>query len=682
MDFTTLFSDNITTASQTISAVNCFGEYVSSKFNDLANFMSGNGAFASVYFTHSGDNVINKLGCVSSEMYESACEEPDRLFQVGVKDGWDVGEEGSLITVSGRDITDAFELQLSELRCQEQYLTYCLNAENCTSTEFLTRVRSLSPNISGAVMEKFSRLIDISGSSIDCLKNFFSLFQVTDVQYTDQFISLVNYNDYLGNIWQSAWQQVTNKVTSFFSGVWQGIRDIGGFFKRLLDAVVNLGKWIMSKAFGNLNTYYDKASSAAAGIMDLPIFQVYGGVVEWQGFADLIAKNDFLCYSWDGFNHVVNYKNIAPYYVPSVLNLVKDNFEGVYYNSVSEVIVPSDPYDISLRVGINTRNEIVLSMYVVSDFGTWSKYDDIEHNRRIFSSVRSALKFMSKLVPVVYGKQDVGDTTVKFQDITEMFINYDMLSTNEFAQCLTFQSKPIGSTAVTSSNDQIALINSVLSYLILMSKGFRDLNLQNVTNKILLENLFSSSGNTYTPNVEEQQYIDILDPSDIDLSVVNADTFRPYSKRNQLPVTIHYQTSSERGREIIDAMLKLIISSVVVVSTVKLTKWNANRSKNTMLAHAKVDKLAWDVAANPSEENKKSFNKAWSKARRMDFVNGILGASSGSDTDTISNMIGTMTNMIGKDVNESSIAAENNSNISANFGSLDQQIAELRKLIR
>lgn len=686
MTFTELFSSKINTASQTISSINCFAEFISSKFNDLANFVSGTGEYTTAYFLEGRGTLQNKLGCIDRATYDQACESPERIFNIPTSFiGENYHTPNDLFQATGLEITDAVEHQLSELRCQEQYISYCLNAANCTATEFLSRMRSLCPNIASAVVEKFSNLIEISGSPVDCLKNFFSLFKEDSVSYENQTISLVDYNDYIGNIWQSAWQTVTDTLFHFFDDVWQGIEDIDGFFKRLVEAISKLGKWIISKAFHELSTNYDMASSAAAGIMDLPLFQVYGTDSDWGNLYDHLQSVGATAYSVDGYNHKLDYSpvELLDYLHPSLLSLMRDEFDGVEYTSVCEVIVPSDPYDLALRLGRDSVNRAVLTVHVVSDYGSWSAFTDEQQIARITTSLNNGLRFISQVCPLSILPQDSDQTDFRWNTITKLFINAPSDGSTDIIDWLSLRSASISN--VLNGSEQLQLvIAGITVYMILMSKGFisNTFDYWTLDSIVLPAYLFNPVLNTYEPSDDDSEYVHNIDPVEFDIALIGKNFFRPYAKRNQLPVTIHYQTMSERGAEIINAFIKVVIAAVAVVATIKLAKWSKKRQQNTLLAHSDVDRLAWDVAANPTTENMQAFNKAWKRAKRLDFVNGILGLTTGSSSDTMSAMLGTMSNIIGTNTSATSNAFDGVNRLASDVQYNQTSIESIQRLIK
>lgn len=444
---------------------------------------------------------------------------------------------------------------------------------------------------------------------------------------------------------------------------------------------MRLGEWLVTKAFYNLTTYYDKASSAVAGIMDLPLFQIHGPEQSWKDLFANLGSNNTTGYSWDGYNHQLRYNSgFASVLSPSLLNLVTDTVDGVSYHSVCEVVVPAKPYDIALRIGRTPTGELVLTAHVVSDYGSWSKLSDKEHNSKIYESLMAALKFVSQLCPIVDGRQSVDDTSIRWHDVTNIFLKYGSLETEELATCLALGTKSVQDVVSSLGVQGSLLIAGLVAYVCLMSKGFVTANGANCTNDTMNHYLFFTT-NLYTLSADEATFIAALEDTSIDLQRFNSHTFRPYSKTNQLPVTIHYQTMTERGREIINAVLMTVIAAAAVVATVKLTRWRKKRQKDTLLAHASVDKLSWDVASDPSPKNMDLFTKAWKKARKMDFVNGILGIATGSGSDAMSSAIGTITNILGKGTKDAESSAAISSQVLSSTGGIDQEVKAVRDLI-
>lgn len=244
------------------------------------------------------------------------------------------------------------------------------------ASSFTSLLSAAATGISPCVYEKYVQILSRSGNAISALQSFFALSTTDNVVQNDQLIELVDGKAYEGSVWQSAWTTVTQEVSSIFSKVMDGVNSLRELFKNIVAALGSLVKWGITKISHAVSTVYSDTNAGLAGAMDLPLFQITStNVFTKENIkAELIPIINAAYnregiytkyrYSWGNYNCRRIFQTAeeeADYLAGSLYAAVTDTVDSVAYKSVTDVVVPSTPFEILLRVGITENGHFNIS---------------------------------------------------------------------------------------------------------------------------------------------------------------------------------------------------------------------------------------------------------------------------------------------------------------------------------
>lgn len=553
--------------------------------------------------------------------------------------------DGSSLNINSEKLLDAVETQIADLQSQRSFLRYVLSdPANIDASSFTSMLSAAATGINPCVYEKYTQILTRSGNSVSALQSFFALSTTDSVVHENQLIQLVDGKAYEGSVWEAAWTIVSDDLSNIFSRVLDGVNSLKQLFSNIVNALGSLIKWGITKLSHSVATVYSDTRAGLVGAMDLPLFQITCNL----DFSKENLKTEILPiiqaaysrggaytpyrYTWGDYNyrrHFDTAEQEAELLASSLYESVVDVIDSVTYKSITDVVVPSEPYNILLRVGITNQNKFNISGFACFTYDVTYKEDDGSIAQNVASSFIYALQMMDAVAPCSFSRRLSDDTEPHYN--TGMFFQsgsltmglYDRIKNKCFSISFgNVTNNAMPAAGILSLQEQLLLM---LWYTCIMGRGVYSLD-----GSPILDTYLEQHYELYTLDPDEQGFMFTL-TGGIDLNVFSSKTYKPYVKSNLLPFVVHYQTTAEQANDIVNLAIGAAIAVVTIVATVKLVKWRRKRLMDTDLAKANMESLAWQYSSEPSTDNMQSYRMARKKYRKMNRVNGLLGLSSGAE---------------------------------------------------
>lgn len=577
------------------------------------------------------------------------------------------------VAVAAESLLSAVESQVSGITAQAEFVDTALSnlgedASNLAD-QYVNKVRALVPEVASSTIEQFSGLLR-SGSTTDALRGFIesrSLWNFTKrtSESGNEYIVQYSSGDYSTQVspWQLAFQRIGETISSFFTGVvWQGILRIGDFFNSVINAIVKFAQWLAAKLLAPLTTNFEKARGGM-GLLDIPLVQIYVGEINqsthtieaYNQSRELTPiNNQELDFVWWGTNAVVLHNNTRFSYQQTLAGfwkliessiIVYDSDHDDYVYRTMQVVVPSDPFEMVIQIGVTEQHVVVASIHPLIKYSDLSGLKDTEIIKMIASSAVKAVRIWAEDGPMMpniaaYNFNNYTANLAGFITTPPLGDDDNFLPAQIIKYLPWFDPDFDGTTALaTTCEYRGRLVIGMLGYFVrhgclatYAENGNYEvaINWSYACEYALLGNATTSvsamltmcASSWFDPSGPTRVEFDTLET----LDVSEYTSFQPYSQYSPIPVTVHYQTINDQTTEFLRYIVIAAIVVAAVFVTVRFAKFRRNRRIKAELAQAAADDYSWKMA--DGNHDLKTYKKLRKKAIRTTRLNSLLGIGS------------------------------------------------------
>lgn len=566
---------------------------------------------------------------------------------------------------SSDDILGAVENAIGDLTTQEIFLDYCTTAtQDINTSDFLTRISALAPGIASRTYTLYTQILDCASDRYEAFKQFFKSKKDTSItNETDTTISVVNVEQYTGNVWTSVLSQIVNEISTAVSAVTKAVHSIGDLFDNIVSAISAVCKWAMGKMFRNLTTDFETIDGIKQGIVDMPLIQcvinlhntfnpvdpvyaddvVPGNYISYiLDFIENIRQNDSSTFLRSGQKYsdpqntsnvyyrgfqVGRFLNIINHYTKA--DMINDFIKKITYTAsdgsskrrILEIAIPWQGVlryedlpipDFIVRFGWDDNNNIIMQVFGAVKGKSFTSLSDEDINRHLsqYQTIESALiAALEAWIPFHLPNGSIGANHL----ISDTASSY----TNSFVNYLSELCNPIAQSSLSA--EKKALLSAILLYSIIQICDQTSV----LSEFCYCECLWNESETTFDENTAIEQHTDE--------SLFVPDTYRPYTTEHLVETCVHYQTVAERAGEYVHLFNVVLVAVAVAFVAYKVTKWVKNRKVKLDLLNGQYDSLTWQYY-EASDADKPAILANIMKTRKkkihVERLNSILGISS------------------------------------------------------